>query len=807
MNDQHIRARGPGGCLGLKGLLLAGTSAALFALPSVVRAETMAQADTANKGIEEVVVTARKRSESLLSVPVTVSAFTAEDIAVKGINTLTNIADFTPGLKLDATAQSRNDRSNQTLIIRGMTPTFNGNVSVFIDGAPVVGYGYVEGVDTVSRVEVLKGPQSATFGRATFAGAINLVTADPTAAPHASIDASVETYSGYDVKGMVEGTIIPDKLTGMVQAKFFSTDGTYTNHANPSETIGAQKTDAVNVTLKFTPTERLTLKVFGDYWIDHDGPGATGIFGKNSLTCAAGASGATKNYICGALPSINLNSIAVNDTLDSAVQNVLFHNSTGKIAYMPGMASDFSTHAGIERHAYHTHGILTYDIPSIDATLTAITSYDENKYEYVGDLDNQDTTNLPNPNYTAALAGQRQTFINWPAIVQFSAYGYSEEMRLAGGNNGKFHWSLGGSYVFQESGFSTAALLQTGPVNFQTPTTVDTKTAGGFFSLGYDLTSQLSVSFDGRVENEKQILYSLYPARVQQAEESSTNFIPRVLLQYKPKRDLMFYFSYSEGVNPGGFNDNLASGFTAADVALITKTYGVGLNVLPEKLTNYELGVKGKFLDNRLELTADVYRGIWTNQVTQNNVQAFNSSINSNVQLQLYKNAGETDLAGVEIEFTYKPINSLTFNGSVGYTPSDIRKFSCTVCQQSITGSLDVTGKELQNTTDTTANLGAEYRHTITGEYEGYGRIDWLYTGKIYEDYTNLGWVKPGNKVNMHVGVTRGRATLEGYVNNVFDDLTYVNAQKNSDLINGGNSVIVGLAPRRVFGIRYRQQF
>jgi iron complex outermembrane receptor protein len=813
MTSNESRGRRVGGKarthrIALKFMLLASASAAMtLGLPVAGHAQTQATDSSQSGGVAEVVVTARKRNESLLTVPVTVTAFTAEDMAVKGIVSLTDVANFTPGLKLDATAQSRNDRSNQTLIIRGMTPTFNGNVSVFIDGAPVVGNGYVEGVDTVDRVEVLKGPQSATFGRATFAGAINLVTSDPTAAPHANVDVSVETYNGYDVKGMVEGTIIPDKLTAMVQGKFFSTDGTYKNSANPSETIGAQKTDAINVTLKFTPIENLSLKVFGDYWIDHDGPGATGILPDTTYNCAAGAAGATKNYVCGPLPQINLNTIAVNDTLDTAVQNVLFKNVTGKIAYMPGMSGSFSDHAGIERRAYHTHGILNYDIPAIDATLTAVTSYDEDKYEYVGDLDNQNTINIPNPNYTAANASVTQPYVNWPALVQFVQYGYSEEARLQGGSKGPFHWSLGGSYVFQSSGFSTGALLQTGPINFQLPTTVQTQTTGGFFSLGYDVTSQISLTFDGRVENEKQTLYSLYPTAVQQAQESFTNFMPRALIQYKPTKDIMVYFSYSEGVNPGGFNDNLASGFTAADVASIEKQYGVGLSVAPEKIDNYELGIKGKFFDNRLEMTADVYHAIWNNQVTENNVRAFNSSINTTEQLQLYENAGQTLLTGFELEGTFKPVTGLTFNGSLGYTPSDIRKFICTACAQLITGSTNVTGNQLPNVPALTANLGAEYRRPLIGEFDGYARVDWLYTGRIYEDYTNLAWVKDNSKVNVHVGVTRGRATLEGYVNNVFDDLTYVNAQNNTDLIHGGNAVILGLPLRRVFGLRYRQSF
>jgi iron complex outermembrane receptor protein len=754
----------------------------------------------------EVVVTARKFNETLLTTPVTVTAFTAEDMQTRGIENLTDVANFTPGLKLDATAQSRNDRSNQTLIIRGMTPTFNGNVSIFIDGAPVVGNGYVEGVDELERVEVLKGPQSATFGRATFGGAVNLVTKDPTAEPHAGVDAAVESYGGYNVKAYLEGTLIPDFLTGMLQLKSFHTDGDYVNAANSSETIGAQATYALSGTLKATPMTGLTMKLFGDYWIDHDGPGATAILPHSSYNCAAGAAGAALNYVCGALPMINLSTLAVNDTIDAAVRNQLINNSTHSVYYMPGMPGDFSDHAGLERKAYHIHGIIDYDIPALDAVFSSISSYDNDKYEYIGDIDNQDTTNIPNPFYTAAEYGVLQPYVNWPAYVQFLQWGYSQEFRLQGGNSGPFHWLLGGSYVYQESGFVAGALLDFGALDFQLPTTTATRTTGGFFSLGYDVTKQFTLTFDGRLENEKQYLYNLTDGRVGQANESFTNFIPRVLARYEPTTDLMVYASYSVGVNPGGFNDNLVS-FNAAQQAYLENLFGITLKVSPEKLYNYELGVKGKFLDDTLQVTADVYHADWKNQVTQNAVTVKPPGAIIATQLEINQNVGLTDLNGVELEVSYKPIAHLTLNGAVGYTPSDIRKFICTVCQLDITGSTNVTGNQLPTVAALTSNLGVEYRQPMFTDMEGFGRVDWLYSGRIYEDFTDLAWIPPNSKVNLRAGVVHDKTTIEGYVNNLFDDLTYIDAQQNSDLIHGGNAVIAGLPLRRTFGLRFIERF
>ncbi len=132
----------------------------------------------ASPGLGDIVVTARRREESLLQAPVTVTAFSAEAIRARDIRTLNDIAAFTPAVTITNQGGARVDRSNQTFIIRGMNPQSSNTASVFIDGAPVTS-GFVEGLDDAARVEILKGPQSAAFGRQAFAGAVNIVTKDP----------------------------------------------------------------------------------------------------------------------------------------------------------------------------------------------------------------------------------------------------------------------------------------------------------------------------------------------------------------------------------------------------------------------------------------------------------------------------------------------------------------------------------------------------------------------------------------------------------------------------------------------------
>ncbi|MCS6948427.1 MAG: TonB-dependent receptor plug domain-containing protein, partial [Steroidobacteraceae bacterium] len=141
------------------------------------------QSPTAEGGLEEVVVTARKREESLQEVPLVVNALTAEQIERSSIQNLTDIALRTPGLNYEGYASAGQAGA---AVIRGLAPTQLTNripnVAVFYDGVYLQNQALQDiGVFDIERVEVLKGPQSALYGRNAFAGAINYIPRKPSA--------------------------------------------------------------------------------------------------------------------------------------------------------------------------------------------------------------------------------------------------------------------------------------------------------------------------------------------------------------------------------------------------------------------------------------------------------------------------------------------------------------------------------------------------------------------------------------------------------------------------------------------------
>ena len=130
-----------------------------------------AEGESATGVFEEITVTARKREESLLEVPIAITALTAADIEAKGINEFKDIIAFTPGFHFAEHSVGRADRSNRILVIRGMHISQENDhqqaATVFVDGAPTHG-SVIAGLEDAERIEVVRGPQSAYFGRATL---------------------------------------------------------------------------------------------------------------------------------------------------------------------------------------------------------------------------------------------------------------------------------------------------------------------------------------------------------------------------------------------------------------------------------------------------------------------------------------------------------------------------------------------------------------------------------------------------------------------------------------------------------------
>jgi iron complex outermembrane receptor protein len=345
-----------------------------------------------------------------------------------------------------------------------------------------------------------------------------------------------------------------------------------------------------------------------------------------------------------------------------------------------------------------------------------------------------------------------------------------------------------------------------------------TKTKGVYASLAYDIMPNLTVSVEGRYQNDNIATFSyIVPANFPTpnvvpavafnplVSENQRTFKPRALIQWHPTDKVMIYTSYAEGGNPGGFNTNLIQ-YNATQQQMLKDLYGITLEILPEKIKSWELGVKGTFLDNRAQLTADVYHAIWVNQVVSSQISISNiPGILPTSFFTSSQNVGQTNFTGIELEGTVVAAEGLTLNGAFDYNPSTIKKYICASCKLSITGSDQVTGNHMASVAATTANFGIQYNRPLTDELAGYVRADWTYQGRIWSDETNLSWIPASSKVALRAGIERGKVSVEGYVTNLLDDSSWSGVLRSTDVFHPGtNDFILGFPQRRTFGLRVR---
>ena len=209
----------------------------------------------------------------------------------------------------------------------------------------------------------------------------------------------------------------------------------------------------------------------------------------------------------------------------------------------------------------------------------------------------------------------------------------------------------------------------------------------------------------------------------------------------------------------------------------------LGLYVVqkPEKLTNNEIGLKGKFLDGRLQLQAAAYYAIWSDQLNNRSIvfpdQPPPLGIGTAQQVQGLANTGETALKGLEIEVVSKPVNHVELTFAAAMTDSSIRSFQTPAISQ-ITGLFgdDFRGKQLPESSKYCVNGGAQYGTPVRFLEGGawFARADLSWKDKQYLDAANLTWIKARTVVNLRTGIARGPLSVDVFANNAFNDKNYV---------------------------------
>lgn len=856
--NRHIRFAASLSAIAVAGLVQA---APAWAQPAAAAEAAQPAEDAAPTG--DIVVTARKREESLLSTPVSIAAMASEEIAQRGIISLTDMIDATPGLNVTGNNSGRNDRSFQQISLRGFTPSTTDSTltATFIDGVPVSSASAVNAVTDPARIEVLKGPQNAYFGRNAFAGAINVVNKTPADSFGGSMNASAFSREGYDINGAIEGPIAPGILSFRLTGRAFQRGGSYRNGANPNERLGDQSTRTGTLMLLFTPSDRLTVKAYGMYSRDKDGPSAQGMLSayevrsNNGLVNIPAISGNTAGtvivpglsnctlaganpFICGAAPSLPVGFSPAQNTYITPKTSAALADGR----FRPVSAQDGVQGYGLKRKYIHAHLNIDYELGDSGLVFSSLTGFNDEKWSQMAELDNYDSSSLIN---TAATATNGLLpYYNFPFSIERHNKDFSQEVRLSFDNDGPISAVIGGNFmdtkvkrdlfnVYSETVLGAARSAGTASA----PQRV--RTMGVFGSLNYKPVEALEISLEGRYQQDKIYGYTgglgatvTAAAAAENGIPAGTyaplsnffakkydNFMPRVIINYDITPDIMAYASWSKAANVSiaSFNARLFSG-TAGEIAA-SQALGLRGVTVPEKLTNYEIGLKGKAFDNKLIFTLAAYVGRWTNQYNSRSVFFTDTSVTPNITSTVtgIANSGKTNVKGIELDLTALPAEGVSLNFSGAYNDTNIRAFADPAITRltGITGD-GFKGKSLPLTSRYSFSFGPQFSGDIPGTEDAtwFIRSDLNYKSKQYLDAANLTWIKGRAVVNGRIGVTLDNIGIEVFANNLLNDRNYTSIQQNTVQTPGGalatrpyNYLIVGLPELRTFGIKGSVRF
>jgi len=668
-------------------------------------------------------------------------------------------------------------------------------VTVFVDGAPVDG-GNISGVTDIEHVEVIKGPQSAFFGRATFAGAINIQTKAPSYDYHASGDISYSSFNTIDASASLEGALIRDVLAVRLSGRVYHTDGDYTDSNYPNVRLGEQDTRSISLSVLFQPTPTLKIRGFATAWTDNDGPPANAFYGKAQQNCTT----AVTTYYCGAVGTPPSSSRTwdenFNTTANAALQN-------GSTLYGP----NFIDHLGLHRRAQQYR--VTAEQELGDWMLSAVGSASSNKWAFMQTTVGIDTRGSPNPN----TATQGITPYDYLLILgnteDRDRYG---ELRLATPKGKPLTATLGVNYAWARTDNLTALDGYTGYV-LATPHTINSSNTYGIFgSARWEFMDKFSISGEGRYQIDKIFQQSL--AGSDPSYQSTFHaFTPRVIVQYEPKPNSSIYASYSVGNRPGEFN-TIYQSEPAYVQAAIRAQANVALAVKEEYVRMAEVGFKGNLFDNRVRVLLAGYVGWWDNRHVPNNINYLDPTTGLNNTVQITSANGTVDLHGVEFETEFKATPNVDLGGTFDWAATKIKQ-SFSADALALTGNSNQVGNTLPYYPALTASGSATYHHALFGDFSGYGRADVQYTGKMYDSEANLAWTKPVAEVNLRAGVQNSLYQVELFTTNltnnkVADSIarttqTLFNAQGTAT--GTANSITASLPVPRAFGIRLSAKY
>jgi iron complex outermembrane recepter protein len=722
-----------------------------------VMAQTASEAPSksaAGTGLDEIIVTAQKRSSALQDTPVAISAFTGDTLEERGIDDIANLQSYVPNLHIGQ-EQDGFKISLRGIGLQGTTSISDSGVAFYIDnfyvGRPAGGSAVFYDID---RIEVLRGPQGTLYGRNATGGVVNVISKAPsTKGFEGQVGASYGSRNLYEGRGMLN-IPLTDIAAFRISGVYTREDGYVKNLSTQPGTKNGFGTDGditVRGQLLVGTPEDVEVLLSGTY-SKLNGTGTTLRFLERRIGGAPPVQALLRT-----VPANNPNPLITND--NAPAQNVI-ETTTGFVR----LTKDFG---GVE-------GVLQFG-----------------KMWQSSDL-------LQDFDGSAVDIGRFRKF-------QESDAG-SIEARLASTGDGPLSWLVGG-YFFDENAYilrvvNLKGLTPGGIINlppFILDETGRSRTIAGFGSATYAISPAFRITAGARYTDDLKVGTKItranfgqpFPPDIPNAAFPGVAKFNKVTWKVGAEldisRDIFAYANVSTGYKAGGFN-----------ISSDASPYK------PEKITAYEIGIKSDLWDRRARINLDTFYYNYTDM----QLTTLGTFGPSNAPGQFTVNAGKSRIYGIELDTQLKVTPELLLTASYAYTSAKFTELFNTDPRAG--GRQDLKGKQVPYVSPHTINLSAQYTADLgsAGELTTGVNFNW-HDAQYLREFNDpiIDFVEANTKTDVTITykVADSGWKLTGYVTNLENKIEKTNIYVSPGFI--GLSAVAAYTKPRTFGIRADYKF
>src|SRR5271156_551666 len=748
-------------------------------------AQAVATSDTQSAQIDEIVVTAQKRSQSLSDVGLTVNVVNAEQLADRGMTSIADLAVAVPGF----TAATNSD-GTPIYTLRGVS--FNSinlgtapTVSVYVDEAPVPFAAMSEGpLFDLSSVEVLKGPQGTLFGQNATAGAINYSVAKPTDHFEAGVSATLGNFEAVQTEDFVSGPLTNDLNARLA---IDATDsGPWQHSVSRDAELGSQKKGAARLLLDWRPTDGLDVSTNFNGWLDHSDTQAPQFVAPRPSVPSA----VDPALLLIAPTTLNAQS-ADWDPGSSFRRDNSFYQGVLRTDYEltpHASVTSLTTYGHVSINSFSEHDGTPLAIQSV-LTSGYVEAFDQ-EFRLAGTFPNAGIHYIVGMNYQGDNSFESQNIFIPLNSASHTAFGSFSGVHSVGNQSNKTYAAFANADWELNQKLTLSAGLR--------PTHIEHKSIGCTRDPGNGQASTVINSLSSYLRN----MFGLPPgplsvpggcttlgpefspeAVVQSFDENNLSW--RANVNYKPQERVLLYGTVSRGFKGGNFPIAPASSYVSL------------APVKQEELTSYEAGTKLRLFDRRLSINAAAFYYDYKDKQLLTNTEDPVFGL-----LFAVRNIPRSTVRGVDADVTWKPGTSVTLRTAVTYAESkvgDYQGFDVFGTPVSLTGHPFNLAPKWISVSD------AEYRHNIPGSLEGFVGASVVYNSQTYADLADSPslQIRQFTTLDSRIGVASqsGQWQVMAFVHNLTNVYYWNYAEA------GGDSVLRYANLPRTYGVTVSHRF